>query len=194
MTELYIQKFAYDPVKKDVGHEVAYSLLERLCHEKLGTYPGKVEKDENGKPYFAEPVNGVKYYFSISHSKGYVAALLTDLADCGVDIEPEITEESAEKISARFLSDGILCDRFECEINHRLLEFDGALITEELEHEGKTVGATVGWTTLEAVLKSDGRGFAAFKIRNQITEKTRTRVFRLIDGDKNVYVAIAIKK
>ena len=194
MIELYIQKYLFTHEKKDVGHDVAYSLLERLCNEKIGTYQVKIEKDENEKPYFPEDIDGVKYYFSISHSNGYAAVLLTDLCECGVDIEPQMTKERAKRVNDRFLSDDFEIDKYDGEIIPTLIGFnDDVSISFDLDSDETSKFATEKWTTLEALLKADGRGFTAFSQRHNIVKQMCTGALRLIDGDKNVYVALALK-
>ena len=195
MIELYVQKYPFINRENDAGHDVAYSLLECLCNEKLGTYPGKVEKDENGKPHFSENINGVKYHFSISHSNGYAAVLFTDLCECGVDIEPQMTKERAEKINDRFLSDDFKADEYDGVILTKLIGFDNNVnLSFDFDSNKKEKSATEKWTTLEALLKTDGRGFGAFKARRELAGRMRTRTFKLIDGDKNVYVTVSLEK
>ena len=56
-------------------------------------------RSESGKPYFED----TNLHFSLSHSKGYVAAALSDAAEVGIDIEcADVPRERAEKMIKRF--------------------------------------------------------------------------------------------
>lgn len=74
--------------------------LARLCG---GSDHGPIEKDENGKPYFAKV--GAPH-FSISHSWDIVAAALGDACDgrIGIDVEPVRTDRNVLSIAERFFS------------------------------------------------------------------------------------------
>ena len=56
-------------------------------------------RSESGKPYFED----TNLHFSLSHSKGYVAAALSDTTEVGIDIEcADVPRERAEKMIKRF--------------------------------------------------------------------------------------------
>ena len=60
-------------------------------------------RSESGKPYFED----TDLHFSLSHSKGYVAAALSDSTRVGIDIEcADVPRDRAEKMIKRFFSEG----------------------------------------------------------------------------------------
>ena len=60
-------------------------------------------RSESGKPYFKDR----DLHFSLSHSKGYVAAALSDSTRVGIDIEcADVPRDRAEKMIKRFFSEG----------------------------------------------------------------------------------------
>lgn len=80
-------------------HEAAYKLLyaaAEFCGYDVSLM--KVEKTENGKPYF-EGCDGI--FFSISHSGEYAACVIGDIP-CGIDIEKE--REVPFRVSKRYLN------------------------------------------------------------------------------------------
>ncbi len=61
-----------------------------------------LRREQSGKPYFQE----ADIYFSLTHSKGYVAAVLSDSCRVGLDLEAsEITAEKAAKLAERYFTD-----------------------------------------------------------------------------------------
>ncbi len=109
-------------------------LLSRLC-DRLGRDCSSLilEREENGKPYF----RGSRLNFSISHSKGYVAAALSDDVGVGIDIECSVfSREKAEKLAKRYFSAS------------EMASFDGspesfARIWTEKEARVKLLGSTL---------------------------------------------------
>lgn len=73
---------------------LVYLLLAQFTSEKL-----VVESDENGKPYFDNP----GFHVSISQSGNYVAVLLSDALEVGIDIE--IYREKVLKLAPKFLNE-----------------------------------------------------------------------------------------
>ena len=71
---------------------------------------------ESGKPCF---INS-KIEFSLSHSHGYAAAIISDESRVGIDLETaEISAEKAEKLAKRFFSAREICE-FEASPNNFL--------------------------------------------------------------------------
>jgi 4'-phosphopantetheinyl transferase len=70
-----------------------YKLLSELTPEPL-----QLQRDENGKPYFLDSVIKV----SITHCPAFVAVLLSDRFEVGIDIE--LISDKALRIADRFLS------------------------------------------------------------------------------------------
>lgn len=201
MIALYIKDYAVDGTEeKDIGHSVAYAMLDTLYRAKFNTPTPVIEKNEYGKPYF---VDG-SCHFSISHGKGLCAVLLTDEGECGVDIEPEIEENRAKKIDTRFLSDRLPVRPLKRDIELRF-ELTGGVNAQEPKPSGgvKIQGVeaesfdkmpiTAKWTVLEAVLKMSGEGFAAFSKRLEIAAGARTKTLFAGGGQNPFYVTVAVK-
>ncbi len=56
----------------------------------------------NGKPYF----EGSRWRFNISHSRGYVAVIISDEGEVGTDMEnADIAPEKAQKLAKRFFTE-----------------------------------------------------------------------------------------
>lgn len=201
MIALYIKDYAVDGTEeKNIGHSVAYAMLDTLYRAKFNTPTPVIEKNEYGKPYF----EGGECHFSISHGKGLCAVLLTDEGECGVDIEPEIEENRAKKIDTRFLSDRLPVRPLKRDIELRL-ELTGGVNAQEPKPSGgvkiQSVEAesfdkmpiTAKWTVLEAVLKMSGEGFAAFSKRLEIAEGAGTKTLLFANENRAFYVTVAVK-
>lgn len=201
MIALYIKDYAVDGTEeKDIGHSVAYAMLDTLYRAKFNTPTPVIEKNEYGKPYF---VDG-SCHFSISHGKGLCAVLLTDEGECGVDIEPEIEETRAKKIDTRFLCDRLPVRPLKRDIELRF-ELTGGVNAQEPKPSGgvKIQGVeaesfdkmptTAKWTVLEAVLKMSGEGFAAFSKRLEIAAVAGTKTLFAGGGQNPFYVTLAVK-
>ena len=212
MIALYIKDYAVDGTEeKDIGHTVAYAMLDTLYRAKFNTPTPVTLKNEYGKPYFADG----SCHFSISHGKGLCAVLLTDEGECGVDIEPEIEETRARKIDTRYLSDGLpvhpingvveLKTELPCQAKTNLsgqakTDLSGHLQTvREIEIqpvEAKSfdeMPTTAKWTFLEAVLKMSGEGFAAFSKRLEIAAVAGTKTLFVGGGKNSFFVTVAVK-
>ncbi|MBQ8254877.1 MAG: hypothetical protein IJY94_05170 [Clostridia bacterium] len=77
-------------------HKAAYELLYAAASF-LGLTVGRIEKTENGKPFFPD-TEGV--YFSIAHADGMAAVAIGD-AKCGIDIEGD--REVSSRIRKKYL-------------------------------------------------------------------------------------------
>ena len=197
----------------------AYMSLEVLYEVCFRERMPKIKRTEHGKPYFDENPHCV--HFSISHTETHAVALLTDEGECGVDIEEEVSSSRAATIERRFLS-GIdfslasfntrpeiiaarlpspLGARELCELTPRMpvTELD-RVAYQRGERELCELWITNGlepisrWTLLEAVLKADGRGFAAYKSVGEIIPSCTARHYVFTDNGKSFYISLAIKK
>lgn len=77
-------------------HTAAYELLYAAA-DICDLPSGRVEKTEDGKPYFAD-IEGT--FFSIAHGCGYAVVAIGD-RECGVDIEGQ--RGISDRISKRYL-------------------------------------------------------------------------------------------
>lgn len=189
MIALYIKDYKVDGTEeKDIGHTVAYAMLDTLYRSKFNTPTPIIAKSELGKPYF---VDG-SCHFSVSHGKGLCAVLLTDEGECGVDIELEIEENRAKKIDTRFLCDRLPVRPLKRDIELRQ-ELTGGVKIQGVEAESfDKMPITAKWTVLEAVLKMSGEGFAAFSKRLEISAVAGTKTLFAGGGQNPFYVTVAI--
>lgn len=130
--------------KKRLEHLCGRYLLQHLRED----FPlHHIAPDEHDKPRLPEN----RYYFSISHSYPYVAAVISDKEECGIDIQ--VWKENIEEIAYMFLS----------EREQRVCVDDARLFT-------------LAWSAKEAVYKWNGRRGADFKehlpIRSIVEEST----------------------
>lgn len=88
-------------------------------------------KDEHGKPYLQQP----NVHISISHCKGHAAAIISQRAAVGIDIE--VVHPRVKKIVDKFLSD------------EELAHLGG--------HDATTHNLTLAWAVKEAVYKANGK-------------------------------------
>ena len=62
-----------------------------------------LDRSQNGKPFFRDS----SVAFSLTHSKGYIAAALSDEGEVGIDIEAsDYSREKAQKLAQRYFCDG----------------------------------------------------------------------------------------
>ena len=62
-----------------------------------------LDRSQNGKPFFRD----CSVAFSLTHSKGYIAAALSDEGEVGIDIEAsDYSREKAQKLAQRYFCDG----------------------------------------------------------------------------------------
>ena len=83
-------------------HEKGRELLAELLLENFGLTEYEIEIGEHGKPFLAD---GLPYHFSISHSAGIVACVVST-NEVGIDIEKRLSmsESKIRSFSARFFT------------------------------------------------------------------------------------------
>lgn len=86
-------------------------LLKTLTNEEK-----KIEYLSSGKPYLAD----TSYHISISHTKGYVAIILSKTKLVGIDIE--YVSSKVQRVRDKFISDKEFIDS-DKELNHLLLHW-----------------------------------------------------------------------
>lgn len=128
--------------KKRIEHLCGRYLLQHLRED----FPlHHIAPDEHDKPRI--PDN--HYFFSISHSYPYVAAVISDDEECGIDIQ--VWKDNIAEVAHMFLSPD---EQQQCAADARLL--------------------TLAWSAKEAVYKWNGRRGADFIQHlpiNNISEK-----------------------
>jgi phosphopantetheinyl transferase (holo-ACP synthase) len=122
--------------KKRLEHLCGRYLLQHLRED----FPlHHIAPDEHDKPRLPEN----RYYFSISHSYPYVAAVISDKEECGIDIQ--VWKDNIAAIAYMFLSEDEL-----------------ALCSEGGKKAADTRLLTLAWCAKEAVYKWNGRRGAEF--------------------------------
>ena len=134
-------------------------------------------RSESGKPYFKDR----DLHFSLSHSKGYVAAALSDSTRVGIDIEcADVPRDRAEKMIKRFFSEG-RTDDFSTP-SHAA----EPPTTDDISHTAENFVRI--WTKAEAYAKMTGTGLDKVIKNTQLphfyTEEEQGRgVFEYFDAD-----------
>ena len=155
--------------------------------------PGGIKKDAFGKPSLCE--SDIK--ISIAHNEDYVVVAYARDIEIGVDIEGEIDEEKAEKLSLRFF--GISSLNIEkkssemAEGNMKIYLFkmldDGRFEPVSLAVADDSF--TAKWTAAEALMKCDGRGFSALCEIERLKKRMNICSFCLQFNDNKTYISIA---
>ena len=158
--------------------------------------PDAFEKDYFGKPRFSE--SDVK--ISIAHNEDFAVVAYMRGREIGVDIEGEIPTEKAEKLAVRFPAIASLdVEKNRTEIAEggtkiclfEMLE-DGRFESLPLTFADDCFAAK--WTTAEALMKCDGRGFSAIGEIKNLIENINIFSFYLIVENKKIYISLAEKQ
>jgi phosphopantetheinyl transferase len=168
------------------AYENLLSALES-CGISKDTVKASFRFGKFGKPYLKGDFN---LSFSVSHTDGVVAALISDSSSCGIDVE-KITDEkiaSVRRAKERFFNHislkGNLKEQISCFISSEngFMEYDysdasgsGASILKEAPEYNDFLL----WTLCEAELKCDGGGFSSLPQLSEIMEKTEAKSFVL---------------
>lgn len=155
--------------------------------------------NENGKPYLNLKKGQSKIHVSISHSDTFSAIALSDEGEIGIDIEGEIEEERRGRLESRFFR--------QIHFNNAPLEnvrWSNLEISEKGEfcynpslrffNIEKDEPFSAKWTSAEAAMKCDGRGFSAI---NELDLLSKSLVFNtksFIACEKRYYVSICKSK
>lgn len=180
-------------MKKDEKKLVASLILESafdLLNKGTGLLPSALKRDGYGKPFLV----GVDTKISISHNEDFVAIAYTKMREIGIDIENEIAEEKAERLSARFPQIASL------NIQSSSGKVDGIYAFEMTESGALTPlnltpadnSFTAKWTAAEATMKCDGRGFSALPELVEILKTKTALSYVLYSEHKKTYVSFSI--
>ncbi len=99
--------------KGSIGESLAALLLlaDVIKKARLDSSVFIFKRNKNGKPYF----DNLNLYFSVSHSRGYVAVAMSDVSEIGVDIETsDVSLDKAQRLAKRFFNNYEL-DEFEAD-------------------------------------------------------------------------------
>ena len=165
----------------------SHSLLRMIRREILGFENEEMFYNEYGKPSLTH----LEFDFSISHTEGFVALLISDIPNVkiGVDIQKKFSNIKAEKrVEERFLKNKefLLLKSGEIDLTARVYS-NGKLDTVELA-EKKKEDFLYFWTRLEAILKMSGEGFS--KLGDIHTVKAWVKSYEFFDYT----VSVAIEK
>lgn len=86
-------------------HRMQEWLSVRALLYKLLGFHVRVFYHESGKPYIPD------YFISISHTKGYVAVMLSDIGEVGVDIE--YYSQRVHKVASKYMRDDEVASAFQ---------------------------------------------------------------------------------
>ncbi len=197
-----LSEYISDSGKKNYDERVSVAIL--LCSiivylkrkgvvEKIGA----LKKGEHGKPY----LDGGDIKFNISHTDGEVAIAVSRDCEVGVDIEEKISPERSGKLEKRFFPGINLFEKtvekslFEKEKNVNYLE---AYRLENGEFSPVNLlfaddSFTAKWTACEAVMKCDGRGFAALYDINELAQEMKIKSFIYEKCGQKIYISVALR-
>ena len=121
------------------------SILRRLLAARLGITPDVIVFDYGsyGKPFLIEPVTGIDFQFSITHSNRYLAIALSHGRRVGIDIEPIQSDGDWLLMARQFYAS---------------TEVDAMLALPVELHPAAFFKA---WTSKEALLKATGEGLSS---------------------------------
>lgn len=181
--------------KKDERLLVSFLILESifdLSSKGFEVFPTSLQKDEYGKPFFTD--TDVK--IGISHNEDFVAVAYTKNRENGIDIEGEIDDEKAKRLSERFPQITSLTIQKSTGETDEFFIFEmtesGAILPLKLTSPDDAF--TAKWTAAEAIMKCDGRGFSALTELQKIKEDMKVFTFSYLCDDKKNYISLAIKK
>ena len=151
--------------------------------------PSSLKKGVHGKPYFEN--SSIK--INIAHNEDFVLVAYDENAEIGVDIENEIPPEKAGKLSERFAGiSSLKAEKNEENISAFIMKKNGKF--ESIELSTADENFTAKWTTAEAIMKCDGRGFSALLELEKIKGKMKICTMLFDSENGKGYIAVAIKK
>ena len=158
---------------------LAREMLFSELSDKFSLPKAEIKKTESGKPY----LDGEGYpAFSISHTDGAVAVAICDgVASVGVDIE---------KCSPR-LRDTRLTDRFFPALSQGENEISDIEILSDGQIEPEAHPETL-FTLGEAIIKCDGRGFAAAGEAARLSAKMKKASFKIALSGEEYALSVAL--
>ena len=138
-----IQRFYFqqDRLSFTAAHSLARAALTS-CVPSIAPEHWQFEATSNGRPEIANPQVGPQLRFSISHTPGLVACLVTVQVDCGIDVEM-----LGRTRDVAWLADGVFS------------EYDKARLLAA-PHPARNDLFLRHWTLKEAYLKARGSGIS----------------------------------
>jgi phosphopantetheinyl transferase len=160
---------------------IAREMLYTALSEKFALPMIEIKKTAEGKPYFED-----KRYpaFSISHTEGAICVAISDSAESvGVDIEKYSDRLQSNRLTDRFFPSLTVGENEISDIE--------IMTAEDTRIEENT---DIVFTLGEAIIKCDGRGFAAAREAQALSEKMRSASFKLTAKGKTYALSVAIKE
>ncbi len=175
-----------------------YLLLFHVTRFLFGELDFEIEFNDFGKPYFKnESMKQIN--FNISNKSGLCALTLSDEpCDVGIDIEEKTDEQTADRIVKRLPDFGITKKKLEPVYLFGGFSSFGDCMFAEIPSSSLHKGCpeadfTDKWTLFEALIKCDGRGFAAFTELERLSEISASETVRITYRGKSFSVTTAIK-
>ena len=176
---------------------VATLLMESLGHMKCFNHecrePLTFEKYDIGKPYFT----GTNLRVNVAHNEKFVVIAYAKYGEIGVDIESEIDEEKAEKLSKRFPNIGLLKAEQKGDGSiGKILAFEMSAedVFTPISLASADCSFTAKWTAAEAIMKCDGGGFSALPELQKLGDDMNTFSFTFDAEEKKQCVSISISE
>lgn len=167
----------------------SYLLLSHAYCENFNLPMPDIERDENGKPYFA--LGSVR--FNLSHTDNLAAVIISDEGDVGIDVQkvsPRVSEGLMEKVE----KSPLIMEKSETLTEPNFLRAEGdRLLPNEPDFScGNETSFFRKWTEREALAKADGVGLS-------LLSKILAEDFILISEgvlkiDRDKYFFSAVKK
>lgn len=165
---------------------LAYSTLLLALNKFFGIDDPKIVRNEHGKPYIEEC--GV--YFSISHSDGAAAVVISDEGECGIDLQHEISPERAERLQRRFFTDLTVKSENIGGKYYFCRPADDEAELCEITLPSADDSFTAKWTLAESLMKMHGRGFADASAVGELVSKAKSEIKAI--GDYTL--ALSVRK
>ncbi len=173
-----LKKYIKEPKNEEsrLSRLGGYLLLFHTVRFLLGEIEFDIAFNEHGKPYFeSEKMKNIT--FNISHSDGLCAvAVCEDGCKVGVDIQGSVDKEKEERLSNRFFGGSFeeigsleslyIFGGFSAYGDCMFAEIPSAALKSS-DHDRSFVDR---WSLCEALMKCDGRGFAAYTEIGKLSE------------------------
>ena len=150
----------------------------------------EISVNEHGKPYIKD--SGI--YFNLSHSNGVAVVCLCDEGEVGVDLQPTIDPERADRLKERFFAflevknESVGAEYYYCELSGDDAEIYGITLPDFQPCEADF---SARWVSAESIMKLTGRGFADADRVSDLAKGTKTEI-KALDFEEKYYLAISV--
>lgn len=199
---------------KEIYSIVAGTKNKALAHKRAGAYITLyntlrhflerdeiiLSKTESGKPCLLNKARDaeINVKISLSHCDTLAAVSVSDEGEVGVDIEEKISEEREKRLSERFFeSQSRVKERISPIYLLATLTEDMTSIFAEIPEAKLQISDTsdfsTRWTLSEALMKCDGRGFAAIGEVERLKEISSADTRSFTYKGKTYYISTVAK-